>query len=145
MQLANFPYRRLIGAAALAGAAALIPAAALAATTSSAAPAGAAVPAGFRPYSASFYSPAAGVVLGGVGCQHRRRRALALPQRARRPGSRGLVHHRRDGWLYDPIGGRATGGARGPWATHDRGRHWRKLWLGGQVIDSMAASAGTVA
>jgi hypothetical protein len=73
MQLSNFSHRRLIGAAALACAAALIPAGASAATTSPAAPAGAGhsatVPADFRPTSASFYSPAAGVVLGTIGCQ----------------------------------------------------------------------------
>jgi hypothetical protein len=51
----------------LAAAALLAPAAA------SAQPAGppgqaAKVPAGFQPAAASFYSPASGVVLGGVGC-----------------------------------------------------------------------------
>ena len=159
MQLSNFSHRRLISAAALACAAALIPAAALAATTSPEAPAEAghpaAVPAGFRPTSASFYSPAAGVVVGGVGCQ------LAKPCKARLVATTDSGAHwssvkapsvavtvvmfasARDGWLYGQTGrfGERVGGL---WATHDRGAHWRKLSVAGGVIDSMAASAGTV-
>ena len=150
MQHYNLSPRRLTGAAALACAAALIPAAALAATTSPAAPAGAGhtatVPAGFRPSSASFYSPASGVVLGGVGCVPRkpcRTRLVATTDSGARWSflrapdvsvTQVTFADRRNGWLY---------GGRGLWATHDRGARWRKLSLARGVIDSMAASAGT--
>jgi hypothetical protein len=114
------------------------------------------VPAGSQPVSASFYSPAAGVVLGGVGCQPgngkpctarlaattdggARWRFLRAPDA---PVTGVLFASRRDGWLYGPTG-RYGERVAGLWATHDRGGHWRKLSLGG-VIDSMAASAGTV-
>jgi hypothetical protein len=150
MQLPNFSHRRLIGAAALACAAALIPAGASAATTSPAAPAGAGqpatVPAGFRPSAASFYSPASGVVLGGVGClsgKPCKARLVATTDSGARwsflrapdvPVTQVTFADRRNGWLY---------GGRGLWATHDRGAHWRKLSVARGVIDSMAASAGT--
>ena len=155
MHISNFLYRRLIGAAALACAAALIPAAALAATTSRAAPAGATVPAGFRPSSASFYAPASGVALGGVGCLPTkpcaarlvattdggaRWRPLNVPDA---PVTVVAFASPRDGWLYGQTGQYGERVA-GLWATHDRGGHWRKLSLGGGVIESMAASAGIV-
>ncbi len=153
MQFNNFSHRRLIGAAALACAAALIPSAALAATTSPAAPAGAGhpatVPAGFRPSSASFYSPASGVVLGGVGClpapKPCKARLVATTDSGAHwsflrapdvPVTQVRFADRRNGWLY---GGRVSG----LWATHDRGAHWRKLSLARGFIDSMAAAAGT--
>jgi photosystem II stability/assembly factor-like uncharacterized protein len=113
-------------------------------------PAAVKVPAGFQPVSASFYSAASGVVLGGVGCrpgQPCRARLVATTDRGARwrflrapdaPVTGILFASRRDGWL-GPVG---RYGAR-VWATHDRGGHWRKLSLGG-VIDSMAASAGIV-
>jgi YVTN family beta-propeller protein len=163
MQLSAFSHRRLIGAAALACAAALIPAAALAATTSPAAPAVAAntaatVPAGFLPAWSSFYSPASGVVLGGVGCTGgpacQARLAATTDAGARwhpvtapdvllfnqagylyGQASRvsGVVFASpRDGWLYGPA----------LYATHDGGARWSRLSPGGR-IDTMAVSAAT--
>ncbi len=163
MHLSAFSHRRLIGVAALACAAALIPAAGLAATTSPAARAGAGngaatVPAGFRPAWSGFYSPASGVVLGGVGCTGgpacRARLAATTDGGARwqlvtapdvllfneggnlddqASSVSGVVFASgRDGWLYGPA----------LYATHDGGARWRKLSLGG-AIDTMAASAGT--
>jgi hypothetical protein len=156
MQLSNFSHRPLIGAAAIACAAALMPSAALAAATARAAPAGAGnpatVPAGFRPSSASFYSPASGVVLGGAGCLYgkpcKARLAATTDSGARWSFLKApdvqvtqvTFADRRNGWLYGPTG-RYDG--RGLWATHDRGAHWRKLSVARGVIDSMAASAGT--
>jgi len=156
VQLTTFPHRRLISAAALACAATLIPATALAATTSPAAPTPggrtATVPAGFQPTAASFYSPASGVVLGGVGCATNhacrarlvattdggaRWRFLTAPDVSLSTISQVAFASRRDGWLYQQH-------SRGLWATHDRGAHWRKLTLGGASIDTVAASAGTV-
>lgn len=162
MQRHALVHGRLIGAAALACTAALIPAAALGATTSPAAPAGAGqpatVPAGFRPAWPSFYSPASGVVLGGVGCTGgpacrarlaatadggARWRLVTAPdvllfnqagnldaQKARVGGV--VFASSRDGRLYGP----------GLYATHDGGARWRKLSLGGG-IDTIAVSAGT--
>ena len=169
MKLTSHAARRLAAAAitciaivlptaALASAGSAAVAGSAAATTSSEAPAGAghpaAVPAGFLPSSASFYSPAAGVVLGGVGClpgMPCRARLVATTDSGARwrsvkapsvPVTVVLFASARDGWLYGPTGsqGQRVGGL---WATHDRGGHWRELSLGGGVIDSMAASAGT--
>ena len=153
MQISDLGYRRLIGAAAVACAAALIPAAALAATTFPAASAGATVPAGFRPSSASFYAPASGVVLGGVGCLPAKpctARLVATTDGGARwrflnapdaPVTVVMFASSRDGWLYGQTGqyGERVGGL---WATDDGGGHWRELSLGGGVIKSMAASAG---
>ena len=153
MQISDLGYRRLIGAAAVACAAALIPAAALAATTFPAASAGATVPAGFRPSSASFYAPASGVVLGGVGCLPAKpctARLVATTDGGARwrflnapdaPVTVVMFASSQDGWLYGQTGqyGERVGGL---WATHDGGGHWRELSLGGGVIESMAASAG---
>ena len=120
-------------------------------------PAVARVPAGFQPASASFLSPASGVVLGTVGCRSGQACAGRLAATANGGGrwrflqapdvqvssvvsgtavSSVVFASRRDGWLYERYG-------RGLWATHDRGGHWRKLSLGGD-IEQMAASAGTV-
>jgi photosystem II stability/assembly factor-like uncharacterized protein len=156
MQLSNFPYRRLIGTAAIACAAALLPAAALAATTTPAATAGAgpaaAVPADFQPASASFYSPAAGVVLGSVGCTPghacaarlaattdggARWRFLTAPDISLSTVSEVVFVNRRDGWLYDQYYGRRL------WATHDGGARWSRVALPGD-IQTIAASAATV-
>ncbi len=153
MQLTNFPHRRLISAAAIACAAALIPAAALAATDAPAAPAGAgsaaAVPARFQPASASFYSPAAGVVLGSVGCtpghactarlaattdDGARWHFLTAPDISLSTVSQVAFASRRDGWLY---------GGQWLWATHDGGAHWSRIALPGD-IQTIAASAATV-
>lgn len=153
MQISGPGCRRLIGAAAVACAAALIPAVALAATTCTAAPAGATVPAGFRPSSASFYAPASGVVLGGVGCLPAKpctARLVATTDGGARwrllnapgvPVTVVMFASPRDGWLYGQTGqyGQRVAGL---WATHDRGGHWRELSLDGGVIESMAASAG---
>ena len=153
MQVSGSGYRRLIGAAAVACAAALIPAAALAAAACAAAPAGAAVPAGFRPSSASFYAPAAGVVLGGVGCLPARpceARLVATTDGGARwrfldapaaPVTVVMFASSHDGWLYGQTGQYGERVA-GLWATGDGGGHWRELSLGGGVIESMAASAG---
>ena len=153
MRISGSGYRRLIGAAAVACAAALIPAAALAATACAAAPAGAAVPAGFRPSSASFYAPAAGVVLGGVGCLPARpcpARLVATTDGGARwrfldapaaPVTVVMFASPHDGWLYGQTGQYGERVA-GLWATDDGGGHWRELSLGGGVIESMAASAG---
>ena len=50
------------------------------------------------------------------------------------PGRRVVLASRRDGWLYERYG-------RGLWATHDRGGHWRKLSLGGDIEQMAAAVA----
>lgn len=126
----------------------------------------AAVPANFEPVSASFLSPARGVVLGGAGCAggHACRARLAattdggahwhylkapdvrlfniagnsLTQASRVDGV--VFTSRRNGWLYGP----------GLYATHDGGAHWRRISLGGDIVPSlgggvvtMAASSGT--
>ena len=147
MKLTSHAARRLAAAAitciaivlptaALASAGSAAVAGSAAATTSSEAPAGAghpaAVPAGFLPSSASFYSPAAGVVLGGVGClpgMPCRARLVATTDSGARwrsvkapsvPVTVVLFASARDGWLYGPTGsqGQRVGGL---WATHDRG------------------------
>lgn len=183
MQLQDFSRRRLIAAATIGCAAALAPAAALAATTSSTAaqaapashvgslgsPAGgpgrtaATVPADFQPVSASFYTPAAGVVLGTVGCRPQqacKARLVAttddgarwhvvtapeirLPDPAgasRAPEVSSVVFvSRRVGWLYGP----------GLWVTRDGGARWRRITLHGNIrpargggVAAMAVSAG---
>ena len=159
--------RRLAAPAAIACAAALIPVASLAAVYPAAlAKAGAAtpakaMPAGFAPVSASFLSPARGFVLGTVNCQTRRgcRARLAatadgaarwhavtaprvrlfnaggnsLTQASRVTGV--VFSSRRNGWLYGP----------GLWATHDGGRHWRRVILGGNVVPSLGGGVVTMA
>jgi hypothetical protein len=123
--------------------------------------AAAGVPAGFEPASASFVSPAWGVVLGGVGCSPSRvclARLAATADGGTRwhlmkaprvwisePAavsshpqvSQVLFASRRDGWLYYQYGSAQV------WATHDGGAHWSRISLGGD-IQAMAASAGTV-
>jgi hypothetical protein len=161
--------RRLAAPAAIACAAALIPVASLAAVypATPAKTGAAAVPVGFAPVSASFLSPARGFVLGAVNCQIQRGcrarlavtadgaarwHAVAAPRvRLFDAGGNSLAQasrvsdvmfsSRRNGWLYGP----------GLWATHDGGRHWRRIVLGGNVVPSlgggvvaMAAAAGNV-
>jgi hypothetical protein len=115
------------------------------------------VPAGFQPAAASFISSTSGVVLGGIGC--RLNQACTARLAATTDGGAQwrflkapdaqvnsvvpanavdnvVFASRRNGWLYDNDG-------PGLWATHDRGRHWRKLSLGGD-IEQMATSAGIV-
>jgi photosystem II stability/assembly factor-like uncharacterized protein len=176
----RFP-KRLAGTAAIAAAAALIPVAALAATVAPAAPAAPAtplsllasgpgqaakMPAGFQPASASFYSPATGVVLGAVGCRPQQacqaRLAATTDGGARwhylkAPDVRlfnsggdlldqatrvsGVVFTSRlAGWLYGP----------GLYSTRDGGAHWRRIFLRGGIrpslgggVVAMAVSSGT--
>jgi hypothetical protein len=105
----------------------------------------------FSVVAASFVSPDSGFALGGAaGCE-----VPAQPCAARLlatvNGGRSWRHvpvppvvvgrsvisvlfaTRRDGWLYGP----------GLWSTHDGGARWRRLSVGGAVLD-MAAGAGEV-
>ena len=132
-----------------------------AATAAAPGSAAAGVPAGFEPVSASFRSPASGVVLGAApGCEagHACRALLAatsdggtrwhlmtapgvwlpLNQASSLPQVSDVVFaSRTDGWLYyQYFSGRV-------WVTHDGGAHWRAITLPGD-ISTMAASAGTV-
>ena len=126
----------------------------------------AAVPADFEPVSASFWSPAQGVALGGAGCAGGNActarlavtadggahwRFLTAPDvRLFNNAGNGLTQSSRvsgvvfadrlDGWLYGP----------GLYATHDGGARWQRISLGGNIVPSlgggvtaMAASAGT--
>jgi len=110
--------------------------------------------AGFAVASVSFWSPASGVALGGVGCSYgtpcaarlmatadsgARWQFLRAPAVSVAGGSSGLSVSRvlftgtRRGWLYRPA----------LWFTGDGGAHWRKLSLGG-AVEAMAAGGGKV-
>ena len=123
--------------------------------------AAAAVPADFEPVSASFWSPAQGVALGGVGCAGRSActarlavtadggahwRFLTAPDvglfniagnSLTQPSAVGGVvfADRLDGWLYGP----------GLYATHDGGAHWSRIALGGDIIPSLGGGVVTMA
>jgi photosystem II stability/assembly factor-like uncharacterized protein len=117
------------------------------------------VPAGFEPASASFVSPALGVVLGGSGCTINRacRARLALttdggarwsamnapdtslanPRLSVPQVSQVLFATSADGWLYDQYSSDRV------WVTHDGGASWRLISLPG-IVTAMSASAHTV-
>jgi photosystem II stability/assembly factor-like uncharacterized protein len=121
----------------------------------------AAVPANFEPVSASFWSPAHGVALGGVGCAGGNActarlavtadggahwRFLTAPSvrlfniagnsLTQSSAVRGVVFaDRLDGWLYGP----------GLYATHDGGAHWSRIFLGGDIIPSLGGGVATMA
>jgi photosystem II stability/assembly factor-like uncharacterized protein len=176
MQYFTFTRQRLTGLAAfgMVCGAALMPVASLAGTAAAATGTGtfaagvgaAGVPASFQPVSASFQSSARGFALGALGCRQVRAcraRLVATADagahwsfvnapdvRLFNPAGNSLLQasrvngvvfaDRRNGWLYGP----------GLWATHDGGRHWRRISLGGDVVPSlgggvaaMRASAGT--
>ena len=108
----------------------------------------------FNPVSASFVSGRAGFVLGARGCAK-----PPCPARLVKTADGGRIwaaspappvpvvgEHavsppravstvrfasRQDGWLFGP----------GLWATHDGGRHWRRIFLHG-TVGAVAASAG---
>jgi hypothetical protein len=134
------------------------------ASTSTTAPpaSSAAVPANFEPVSASFWSPAQGVALGGVGCTAQRHACTARLAVTADGGAHwrfvtapdvrlfnsagdiltqssavgGVVFaDRLDGWLYGP----------GLYATHDGGAHWSKIVLGGDIISSLGGGVATMA
>jgi len=120
-----------------------------------------AVPANFEPVSASFWSPAQGVALGGAGCTGggactarlavtsdggAHWRFLTAPDvRLFNSAGNGLTQSsavrgvvfadRLDGWLYGP----------GLYATHDGGAHWRRIFLGGDIIPSLGGGVATMA
>jgi len=121
----------------------------------------AAVPANFEPVSASFWSPARGVALGGAGraggsaCTARLAvtadggahwRFLTAPDvrlfniagnsLTQSSAVRGVVFAGRlSGWLYGP----------GLYATHDGGAHWSRIVLGGDVIPTLGGGVVTMA
>lgn len=109
---------------------------------------------GFAVAAVSFWAPARGVALGGVGCtfgqacaarlmitadggeRWRFLRAAAADVIGGRPAvsvSRVLFVTARLGWLYGPA----------LWSTRDGGARWHKLSLGG-TVKAMAASGGRV-
>jgi hypothetical protein len=114
------------------------------------------IPAGFHPSTASFSSASSGVVLGGVNCTitgpcravlagtsngGRTWQQLPAPKVWLSNGtpqvSQVLFAGRHNGWLYGQFISPFV------WATHDRGGHWSRLRLPGDV-QAMAASASAV-
>jgi len=151
----------VLGAVAAAGAVGVaawgVAGAAVAGGQAAAGRAGAMVPgsgSGFAVAAVSFWSPARGIALGGVGCSYGRPcaarlmitadggrrwrfvRAAAVDVTGGRPArsvSHVLFVSAGRGWLYGPA----------LWSTRDGGGRWRKLSLGG-AVNAMAASAGRV-